>query len=206
METPRAVVPMAPVRERVIQQLTSAFADDLITVDELESRLEQVYRAQTPAEAEALVAGLLPAAAPSPDRSGTDVRRPGAAPGLTPIHDRFVALFSASARRGVWSVPHQFDIYAFFSDAVVDLTAAQLPGDLVDINVRGFAASLKIVVPPGIRVVNRVGALLANVSSDTALDLAPMVPGSPVIRVTGFAMMASVEIVAAPTTDDRESA
>lgn len=204
MEIPPAVVPLAQVRERVIQRLSEAFAHDLISVEELEGRLEQVYRAQSPAEAEALAADLGPASTSGSSETKSGANRGDMPAGLIPIHDRFVSVFSSSSRRGVWSVPHQFDVLALFSETVVDLTAASLPGDLVDMNVRAFAASVKIIVPPGLRVVNRIGALLASVSSETELDLAPMVPGSPVIRITGFSLMANVEIVAGSRSAEDE--
>ena len=95
----------------------------------------------------------------------------------------------------MWSVPYRLDALAVLSDSVIDLTNTTLPGDIVDIDVRIILASMTIVVPAGLRVVNRVGAFLANVETDSALDLAPMVPGSPVIRITGYATMANLEIV-----------
>ena len=206
MSEPRPIVPIAEVRERVIQQLSNAFANDLITIDELESRLEQVYRAQTPAEADALVVGLPQAGSSvaSSGKAGVTQRPATASPELVPVHDRFVSILSSSARRGHWAVPHQFDVVAVLSDTVVDLSAATLPGDIVDLHVNVFAASLKIVIPRGLRVVNRIGAFMANVESETALDLAPMVQGSPVIRITGTAFMADVQIVASSTSGPHE--
>lgn len=199
MESRHGLVSLPQVRERVIQQLTEAFAHDLISVEELEHRLEHVYRAQSAAETEAIVVDLRSAAAtgslpsPNPDepRQSRDL-----APDV-PSRDRFVAILSSSSRRGALSVPHRLEALAVFSDSVIDLTAASLPADIVDIHVRIVMANMKIVVPAGLRVVNRVGAFLANVETDSALDLAPMVPGSPVIRITGYATMANLEIVAA---------
>jgi len=199
MESGHGLVSLPQVRERVIQQLTEAFAQDLISVEELEHRLEHVYRAQSAAETEAIVVDLRSAAAtgslpsPNPDepRRSRDL-----APDV-PSRDRFVAILSSSSRRGPLSVPRRLEALALFSDSVIDLTTASLPADIVDIHVRIVMANMKIVVPAGLRVVNRVGAFLANVETDAALDLAPMVPGSPVIRITGYAMMANLEIVAA---------
>ena len=199
MEEQKAVVPVGVVRERVIQALTDAFANDLISVAELEERLEKVYRAGTAAEAEALVAGL-PMARPSP----------GTAVSATPQSamagyerdregERFLAMFSSQARRGVWTVPREMKVVALFSDTTLDLTHATLPRDIIEIHVRVVFASLVIVVPPGLRVVNRVGAFAANVESQPALDLAPMTPGAPVVRITGSAAFANVEIVAGPS-------
>jgi hypothetical protein len=75
-----------------------------------------------------------------------------------------------------------------------------LPQDIVELHVRVIFASVRIVVPPGMRVVNRVGAFAANVESEPALDLAPMIPGSPVIRVSGSATFANLEIVSGDRT------
>jgi hypothetical protein len=201
MESRHGLVSLPQVRERVIQQLTEAFAHDLISVEELELRLEHVYRAQSAAETEAIVVDLRSAATtgslpgPNPDepRQSRDLVEP------VPSQDRFVAILSSSSRRGVWSVPHRLEVLGVMSDSVVDLTSASLPGDIVDIHIRVVMANIRIIVPAGLRVVNRVGAFLANVETSSALDLAPMVPGTPVIRITGYATMANVEIVAGST-------
>ena len=71
-----------------------------------------------------------------------------------------------------------------------------LPKDIVDLNVKVVFANMRIVVPAGLRVVNRVGAFAANVESEPALDLAPMKPGAPVIRITGNVVFGNIEIVA----------
>ena len=192
MEEQKAVVPVGVVRERVIQTLTAAFANDLITVAELEDRLERVYRASTAAEAEALVVGLRAADQP-PATAGRELERlDQVAPTRT---ERFLSIFSSQSRRGVWTVPRQMDVVALFSDTTLDLTHAALPRDIIDLEVSVIFANMRIVVPPGLRVVNRVGAFAANVDSEPALDLAPMKPGSPVIRITGNAVFANVEIV-----------
>jgi hypothetical protein len=200
MENQHGMVSLPQVRERVIRQLTEAFAHDLISVEELEHRLEHVYRAQSAAEAEAIVVDLRSAAATG-SLPGPNLDEPRRSRDLgpdAPPRDRFVAILSSSSRRGL-SVPHQLEALAVFSDSVIDLTTASLPADIVEIHVRIVLASMKIVVPAGLRVVNRVGAFLANVETDSALDLAPMVPGTPVVRITGYATLANLEIVAAPS-------
>ncbi len=206
MENQRGVTSLPQVRERAIQQLTEAFARDVISVEDLERRLEHVYAVQSAAEIEAIVVDLRSASAtgslpgPNPDepRQSRDL---GPA---VPARDRFVAILSSSSRRGLLSVPHRLEALAVFSDSVIDLTTASLPDDIIDIHVRIVMANMRIVVPAGLRVVNRVGAFLANVETDSALDLAPMVPGAPVIRITGYAAMANLEIVSASTAADSD--
>ena len=191
MEDPKAVVPVGVVRERVIQTLTNAFANDHLTVAELEERLEKAYRATTAEEALSLIAGLQ-----QPTSAPTAVVAPVEAPGAFQRgRERFLSIMSSQSRRGVWSVPRELDTVALFSDTTIDFTHATLPRDIVELRVNLMFANMVIVVPPGTRVVNRVGAFAANVESEPALDLAPMKPGSPVIRITGNALFANLEIV-----------
>lgn len=190
MDEQKAAVPVGVVRERVIQTLTDAFANDLITVAELEDRLEKVYRATTAAEAEALVVGLRPA--PGQALVAAEAHPVMVLERETP---RIASIFSSQSRRGIWSVPRNLALFALFSDTTIDLTQATLPKDIVEIDVSVVFASLRIVVPAGLRVVNRISAFAANVESEAALDLAPMIPGSPVIRLSGSATFANVEIV-----------
>jgi len=195
------VVSLPQVRERVIQQLTQAFAHDVISVEELERRLEHVYQAQSAAETEAIVVDLRSAEAtgslPQPNIDGP---RLSDQLSVKPSRDKFTVVLSSASRRGMWAVPRQLEAFALWSDSVIDLTNADLPGDIVDIHVRVVMANMRIVVPAGLRVVNRVGALLANVETDPKLDLAPMIPGMPVIRITGSVTLANLEIVS-PSTD-----
>jgi hypothetical protein len=199
MEPPKAVVPVGAVRERVIQTLTEAFANDLLSVAELEERLEKAYRATTAEEAMALVAGL----------QQRPMHEPGAlvaaeAPEMTLARgrERLVSIMSSQSRRGVWTVPRQMSAVGVFSDTTIDLTHATLPKDIVDLHVNVVLANMTIVVPEGLRVVNKVGAFAANVESDPSLDLAPMKPGSPVVRVTGNCVFGNLEIVSRFKPDD----
>jgi hypothetical protein len=204
MEPPSSLPASLPqVRERVIQRLTEAFAHDVIGVEELERRLERVYRTQSVAEAEALATDLRGASALGSLVAPGGEHRRVSMDGYPPMAvDTFTAIFSSTARRGRWPVPARLEARAFFADATIDLRSAILPGDIVDIHVKVVAANMTIIVPPQLRVVNRVGAFLANVESSPSLDLAPMVPGSPVVRITGYATMANLEIVDEATSEE----
>jgi hypothetical protein len=197
MEPPKAVVPVGAVRERVIQTLTEAFANDVLTVAELEDRLERAYRATTAEEALAIVAGLpqrpLPGAVELSVQTGVVGPRK---------RERMRSIMSSRARRGVWTVPREFYVTGVFSDTTIDFTNAALPPDIVDLHVNVVFANMLVVVPPGLRVVNQVGAFAASVESEPALDLAPMRPGSPVIRITGNCIFGNLEIVSVFTPDD----
>jgi hypothetical protein len=205
MDSSSTPVSLPQVRERVINQLTQAFAHDLISVDELERRLEHVYQTQSVAEAEAVVLDLRAAEAtgslPAPN---SDEPRQSAEALPAVGKDRLTAIMSSNSRRGAWTVPPHLEARAIFADLTLDLTQAVLPGEIIDIHVRLFGANLEIIVPPRLRVVNRVGAFLANVETSPSLDLAPMIPGSPVVRITGYATMSNLEIIDATAPRDED--
>src|SRR4051812_33626727 len=118
MEPPKAVIPVGAVRERVIQTLTEAFANDVLSVTELEDRLEKAYRASTAEEALALIAGL-------PQRSaqsvGVALAESESSMGMT-HRERFVSIMSSQNRRGVWNVPREMSAVGVFSDTTIDYT------------------------------------------------------------------------------------
>lgn len=178
-----ALESLAQARERAIDTLSQHFAHDHITLDELERRLELAYRAGSVAEVRALVsdlestpgAGAEPASVPAP---------------IVPDHERIVSVMSENRRRGVWAVPQRLDVVAVMADSTIDLTQATLPSGIIDIRVKALMAAVKIIVPPGVRVANRVGAFMGSVN--VRPDDAPTRPELPVIRLTGWAVMAEV--------------
>jgi hypothetical protein len=67
----------------------------------------------------------------------------------------------------------------------------------MDFEMRAVMASLKLIVPPGVRVIVDTHSVMSNVRS-RADEFDPDVPPSsnaPVIRLTGFAFMADVNVV-----------
>src|SRR4051812_671550 len=123
MDNPGAIVSLPQVRERVIQQLTQAFAHDVISVEELERRLGDVYQAQSAAETEAIVVDLRSAEATgSLPQPNVDEPRRSDQLIATPSRDKFSVILSSASRRGMWTVPHHLEAFALWSDSVIDLT------------------------------------------------------------------------------------
>ena len=181
---------LADERERVIQQLSEHFANDRLTMDELETRLERVYKAGTIEELRRLTADL-----PAPTTLAPVVESDAVV--MAPDRDRVVAIMSETKRKGPWLVPQRLAIFALMADTTVDLTQATLPAGIIDIHVRSLMAAVKVIVPPGIQVVSRVGSLMASVHGGGEPDATP---GSAnwrsgtVVRLTGWACMAEVTV------------
>ena len=97
-----------------------------------------------------------------------------------------------SRRHGVWAVPQQLDVFALMSDTAIDLTQAQLPAGIIDLHVNAVMASVRIILPPGVRLANRMHVLMA--SAHNQVDESPPLAGAPVIRLSGWAVMADVRV------------
>jgi hypothetical protein len=188
----RPILSLADERERVIQQLSEHFANDRLSLDDLESRMELAYKAGSVGELQRLTADLPSATAlPVPAAEAAEL------PALAPDRDRIFAVMSETSRRGSWIVPQRLDVVAVMADTTIDLTQAALPAGIIDIHIRSLWAAVKVVVPPGLQVVNRLSSLMASVAGGGA----PNDAGGPgggwkegtVIRLSGWAVMAEVQ-------------
>ena len=183
----RQPVSLEQVRERTIDQLSQHFANDNLSLDELDRRLELAYRAHSPAELRALTSDLDQVA----ERQANVPATVSPSPLATPDRERLTAVMSETKRNGVWVVPQQLDVTAVMADTTIDLTQAVLPSGIIDIHLRAVCASVKLIVPPGVRIASRVGALMASVN--VRPDEGKPRPELPVIRLSGWALMAEVQ-------------
>jgi hypothetical protein len=188
----RPILSLADERERVIQRLSEHFANDRLSLEELEQRMEFAYKATTAAELQRLTADLASdeSAMPAPIP-------PEELPTLAPDRERVFAIMSETHRRGAWIVPQRLDLLAVMADATIDLTQAALPAGIIDIHVRSLCAAVKIVVPPGLQVVNRVSSLMSSVRgggepNDSKGGANAWRQGT-VVRLSGWALMAEVQ-------------
>jgi len=83
------------------------------------------------------------------------------------------------------------------SDTTIDLTQATLPPGIIDIHLRSMWAAVKIIVPPGLQVVNRLSSLMGSVGGggepDDETRGAPAWQSNTVLRLSGWVLMAEVQ-------------
>ena len=188
---------LAAARERAVKQLGDAFAADAFEMDELETRLARVYRAASIAEVDEVVRDL---AAPVADARPVQVATAGdlAAP------MRVGAFMSSTRRGGRWIVPARLEVRAVMSDLTLDLRNAVLPTAGCELVVRSVMATVTILVRPGTPVDVDVDALLASVEDTARLARADRT--RPHVRVTGRAVLSSVEVRSIVSPDDEDEA
>lgn len=182
------VVPLERERERTIELLSQHFANDNLSLDELESRLERVYRAASVPALRELTKDLPTDAVEAQERRAVAV--PDA---FAPESDRIVSIMAETKRRGVWRPPKRLDLWCIMSDTTLDLTQAQLTSGVTEIHFRAVMAAVKIIVPPGVRVVVQPSAFMSSVTDDL-LDQPAVGSGAPVLRITGPVIMTELKV------------
>jgi Domain of unknown function (DUF1707)/Cell wall-active antibiotics response 4TMS YvqF len=182
------LVPIERERERTIELLSQHFAHDNITLDELEQRLERVYRASSVPALRELTRDL-PA-----ETTETEQRRAAEVPdAFAPESDRIISIMAETKRRGIWRVPRRLTLWSVMSDTRIDLTEAQLASGVTEIKVRAIMASTRVIVPPGVRVVVQPSALMSAVVDDVE-DQPAVGSGAPVVRITGPVIMSELKV------------
>ena len=175
-------------REKIIELLSQHFAHDNLALDELERRMALVYRASSVQALRELTSDLPSAEAPAPARAPAPV--PAA---FLPEEGRILSIMAQTKRKGVWQPPRFLDLWCLMSETELDLTHAELAQGVTEIEVRALMAQVKIIVPPGVRVVCQPSAIMAEVSDETT-DPPRVGSGAPVVRITGPVIMTELKV------------
>jgi hypothetical protein len=191
---------LARARELKINELSNHFANDDLSLDDLERRMEQVYKASSIAELEVITADLKNAVAVPADMvQAKVVRGRGGAPArFEAMPTRIVSIMSSMKKVGRWGVPPVLGVKAIMSDTQIDLTHAVLTSNTIEMEVKSVMASLKIIVPPGMRVIVDTSSIMASVESkadDLALADASAQASAKILHLTGYAFMSDLQVV-----------
>jgi hypothetical protein len=190
MTSPYAPITLSDAhRERVVQLLSAAFANDRLSMEQLDERLSAVYRAQSQHELEMLLAD------PSdPARSLAMEGAPSRVASPAVVADRGVAmaLMGGFQRKGPWIVPRHLKVVAVMGGGELDLRDAKLGPGVTEIEIFTMWGGVEILVPDGVRVdVSGMGVMggFSASGGSTSED-----PNAPVLRVSGLAIMGGVDV------------
>jgi hypothetical protein len=185
-------------REAVAEVLRMAAGDGRLSLEELEERLEQTYRARTYADLEPVLADLPGSRSPAPLPVVRPVPATPAIPagslarvGGTPGTSSAVAVFSGATFKGDWVVPSQFTAFAMFGGVDMDLRQARFEAREVVIQASAIFGGVSIVVPEDVVVhVNGAGIFGGFDGPREPVDASDAV----VVRVTGVAIFGGVDV------------
>ena len=202
---------LAAARERVIALLTDRYADDTITLEEFEARLDQLHSAKSASELNTLMRGLSgrptgavsTAAAHDPAQVGAQYD--AALAHVAPLEGRLLAVFSETKRIGRWVVPRRLEMRVMFGEVLIDLRDAVLPVGETELALVGVFGRLRLLVPPGVVVDSTMDAILSTVRNETEHDeLRPFAASR--IRLTGSAVLTEVLVRVGPPGETADRA
>ena len=170
-------------RNEAVELLRHHCAEGRITLDEFSDRVGDVFEARTTADLE-LVTRDLPVVAP-PTTAMPTTRRKRASQWI-------FAVMSGTGRKGRWRPAETTKVLAVMGGVELDLREALLDGPELTIHAIAIMGGIDIVVPEGIRV--EVRGLPIMGGFDSRIRDVPVLPGSPVIHVTGWALMGGVSV------------
>ena len=193
-------------RDQKINELSQYFANDDLSLDELERRIELVYKAGSIAELDSITADLRPSPVSAGMTPANLAPRQQIMTAMEARRGRLLAIMGESRRTGRWLVPSELRVVSLMSDTRLDLTQAVMASGVAEIHVTAMWSSCRLIVPPGMRVINEMHAVMASVTS-SADEMDP--PGvtrtnAPTIRLTGTALMAEVKVTVRRKEDPDE--
>jgi hypothetical protein len=186
---PAQAAPTTSDRERVVQALSVQFANDRLTMDEFEDRLDRAYKALSVAQLSAVLADL-PASIPGGLPAGTmPLLVP---PSEVPPRGVLIAMLGGTERKGSWIVPRHLKVFAFMGGVELDLREASFGPGVTEIDVTVVMGGAEIILPPGVRVESFGAALMGGFEAQAG-DATALSPLNPIVRLSGTALMGGVE-------------
>lgn len=176
-------------RDYVVQVLSAAFATDRLSMEQLDERLSAVYRARSLGELEVLLAD--PAETNRSLADQASINRVAADP-VVPARGAALAIMGGFDRSGSWIVPRHLRVVAVMGGGQLDLREAKLGAGTTEIEILTFWGGVDIIVPTGVRVEVTGMAVMGGFSVRGAQ--ATEDPNAPVLRISGLAVMAGVDV------------
>ena len=192
-----AQTPLAQTRQLTIDALCEHFANDAMTVEEFERRVDTAHGAATVEELRALLRDLpgggLPAVAGGSAVQGTtfgyaiqraeDVRETGYA----------IAVLGGTRRVGRWTPARVNHAMAFCGGVEIDFREAVMPPGVTELKVFALWGGVEVIVPPGMNVeCHGVGVMGGFDHAPKGAE--PRGPTAPTLRITGVALMGGVDV------------
>lgn len=177
-------------RDQTIAALCDHFANDRLTVEEFEQRLDVANRALTVTALNTLLADLpemapaaAPAAASAPPRPAAHTRE----------QQTLVAVMGGVERRGHWQPARQTYVITVMGGAVLDFRDVVLPPGETEVSVFCVMGGIEIIVPPGTNT-DIGGFAIMGGFAHRHDSTVPVPADAPVLKINGFALMGGVDL------------
>ena len=179
-------------RHKVAEILREAAGDGRIDLDELDERLEQTYAAKTYADLVPITIDL-----PAHNQQHPVAKSPAPRREVLPAtssHNSSIAVMGECKRQGAWLVPANHTSFALMGSVTLDLRAATFAERDITITANAIMGEVNVIVDAGTHVVVSGVPIMGEFHQAKDKVAAQLGPDSPIVRVKGFALMASVNV------------
>ena len=190
-------------RERALDLLTAAYAQDRLPLDDYERRARAVQQARDAGDI-ALITADLPVSAPDTATRQAPGARPDASPHASPHRfpvepkhgpqETIACIMSDRRMSGDWLASDAVTGLTIMGSTTMDLRDTTLPPGRLRIELLTLMGETKIIVPPGLPVRLSAFPLMAEARLD---DRVPrrVDPDSPWVEVSGMAVMGEIRVI-----------
>jgi len=176
-------------RQAVVDRLSAATGDGLLSLDEFADHAGRAYSALTRAQLDGVTRELhLPVPVPVAAQEPAVPQQPAAKPKRRWV----VAVMSKEERKGRWRIGRRTTAVAFMGGVELDLRDALLDDDVIEITAWAVMGGVTVIVPEGIPV--EFGGFMPMGGRTNRVKGAPTLPGAPVVRVQGYGMWGGVDV------------
>jgi hypothetical protein len=188
---------LSTTRQQAIDALCEHFANDALSVEEFERRVDQAHQAGSTDELRKLLADLPSGDLPvrRQDVAPTALDRAQAAVPASRVKERgfMVAALGGVERKGRWIPARQNYAISVMGGMVLDFREALLPPGETEVWTFSLMGGAEIIVPPGLPVECDGVAILGGFEHREDAVLSPD-PNAPRLRIRGLAMLGGVEV------------
>lgn len=184
-------------RQKAIDALCEHFANDVLSVEEFERRVDLAHKANSPADLQKLLADLpsgdLPIRREDVNTMAVERARPSVPAHRVKERGVMVAALGGVERKGRWIPARSNYGIAVMGGMVLDFREALLPPGETEVWIFSVMGGAEIVVPPGLTVESDGIAILGGFEhiEDAVLGSDP---DAPRLRIRGVALMGGVEV------------
>jgi hypothetical protein len=192
---------LGPTRQNTIDALCEHFANDALSVEEFERRVDAAHKAESTTDLTKLLAdmptGDLPAhqgnvTVTSPS---TAIDGPKASVPASRVKEKgmMVAALGGVERKGRWIPARQNYAVSVMGGVCLDFREALLPPGETEVFVFTAMGGVEIIVPPGLGVESDGIAILGSFEHREEVVMSPD-PDTPFLRIKGLCIMGGVEV------------
>jgi hypothetical protein len=179
-------------RNKVAELLRDAAGDGRIDLDELDERLEAAYAAKTYADLVPITVDL-----PAHEPSSPPVPKRDVLPATT-THNSSMAVMGECNRQGAWLVPAHHTAFALMGGVTLDLRTATFAERDITITANAIMGEVKVIIDAGTHVVVSGVPIMGEFHQAKDKIQPQLGPESPIVRIKGMALMASVSVQRLP--------